>query len=158
MHGMPVLYDRMSLPVTAYEYYNAPTPKVQKCPLFRTDIRNGVPACVKMCPPQALTFGLRKDLIELAHMRIQAKPDQYIDHIYGEYEVGGTSMLYLAGQPFEQLGLPVLASAIPPQLTETIQHGIFKYFIPQVALYGLLLGIMKMYENPDEDEEQGGIS
>lgn len=67
-------------------------------------------------------------------------------------------MLYLAGQPFEQLGLPVLASAIPPQLTETIQHGIFKYFIPQVALYGLLLGIMKMYENPDEDEEQGGIS
>ena len=145
---------------TAYEYHNALTPKVQKCSLCfeRISETGGVPACVKMCPPQALTFGLRKDLIELAHMRIQAKPDQYIDHIYGEYEVGGTSMLYLAGQPFEQLGLPVLASAIPPQLTETIQHGIFKYFIPQVALYGLLLGIMKMYENPDEDEEQGGIS
>jgi hypothetical protein len=42
------------------------------------------------------TKGLRR--------RIARKPDFYQQHIYGEYEAGGTSWLYLSSVPFEQLG------------------------------------------------------
>ena len=33
-----------------------------------------------------------------------AEPDKYIDHIYGEQEVGGTSWMYISNVPFDQLG------------------------------------------------------
>ena len=36
--------------------------------------------------------------------RIAKDPGKYVNHIYGEKEIGGTSMLYLSGTPFEQLG------------------------------------------------------
>ena len=31
-------------------------------------------------------------------------PDRYVDHIYGEKEVGGTGWIYLSGVPFDQVG------------------------------------------------------
>ncbi len=40
-------------------------------------------------------------------------PDQYIDHIYGEHEVGGTSWLYISGVPFEQLGFRTDLGTLP---------------------------------------------
>ncbi len=33
-------------------------------------------------------------------------PAKYVDHIYGEKELGGLGWLYLAAVPFEKLGLP----------------------------------------------------
>ena len=44
-----------------------------------------------------------------AHKRIAARPDKYVDHIYGEKELGGTSVLYLSRVPFEKLGFPTSA-------------------------------------------------
>jgi formate dehydrogenase iron-sulfur subunit len=64
------------------------------------------PACVKACPTHALQFGDRAALLELAHARIQASPGRYVEHVYGEKEVGGTAMLYLSAVPFEKLGFP----------------------------------------------------
>ncbi len=46
------------------------------------------PACVEICPQQALTFGKRKDMIKIAHQRIQNEPGRYVDHLYGEKEAG----------------------------------------------------------------------
>ncbi|MCK4724085.1 MAG: 4Fe-4S ferredoxin, partial [Dehalococcoidia bacterium] len=86
------------------------------------------PACVTTCPSGALEFGERDDLIAEARERIAATPGRYVDHIYGEKEVGGTSWLYLSPVPFEKLGLPTLGSepvtinaaramgAVPPAL------------------------------------------
>jgi hypothetical protein len=93
---------------------------------------------VRICPNDALVFGLRDELIVEARRRIAARPDVYIDHIYGEQEAGGTSWLYLSGVPFDQLGFLSLAGTAPPRLTESLQHGIFKNFVPPAALYGLL--------------------
>ncbi len=62
------------------------------------------PACVEACPAQALTYGKRQDLIALAHDRINKNPTRYVDYVYGEHEVGGTTMMYLSGTPFEKLG------------------------------------------------------
>ena len=50
-------------------------------------------------------FGTRRNLLEEAKRRISQNPDNYFHHVYGEYEAGGTSHLYLAAVPFEQLGL-----------------------------------------------------
>jgi len=50
-----------------------------------------------------MTFGKRKDLIEIGYQRIDMDK-KYINHIYGEKEVGGTSWMYLSSVPFEELG------------------------------------------------------
>ncbi|MDH4158550.1 MAG: 4Fe-4S dicluster domain-containing protein [candidate division Zixibacteria bacterium] len=141
--------------IPAYEYDNALDPQVRKCTFCYDRVVNEgkVPACVETCPNEALTFGTRAELIDLAHSRIKARPDRYTDHVYGKDEVGGTSWMYLAATDFNNTELPELPpDSIPPN-TELIQHGIFKWFIPPVALYGLLGLIMySMDERRDEQE------
>jgi len=130
--------------VPAYEYGNAFAPQVRKCTFcFDQRLSKGkVPACVQACPMQVMTFGNRSELITIGRERINKYPGQYLPHIYGEHEVGGTSWLYLSNVPFEQIGLPKFGYAPIPGYTEPIQHALFKYFLPPVALYGLLGGIM----------------
>lgn len=123
----------------AYEYDSKLTPRVRKCDLCRERTRLGKrPACVEMCPVEALTFGPREELLRIAHARIAAHPDKYVDHVYGETEVGGTSWLYLSSVPFDQLGFPTLGPKSPARTTETIQHGIFAGFAAPIGLATLL--------------------
>lgn len=87
-----------------FEYFKA-VPKIQKCKLcFERVAKGGKPACVENCGGDALTFGKRGELLELARQRIYQNPGQYVSHIYGEHEAGGTSWLYISPVPFEQLG------------------------------------------------------
>jgi len=82
--------------IPAYEYDNALTPRVRKCSFCHERLEKGErPACVAACPRDVLTFGRRDELISLAHSKISAHPDRYINHVYGEHEVGGTSWMYL---------------------------------------------------------------
>ena len=80
------------------------------------------PACVKACPTEAITYGEREQLLAEAHRRIAADPTGYVDHVYGEREVGGTSMLYLAGVPFAALGFPVLRDEPVSAYTEAVMR------------------------------------
>jgi len=140
--------------IPAYEYDNALTPQVRKCTFCteRNLAEGNVPACVEACPNEALTFGTRDDLIGLAHARIKAYPDRYVDHVYGEHEVGGTSWMYLAPADFKNTELPELPPDRIPPNTENIQHAVFKWFVPPLALYGLL-GLI-MASKPDKENEQ----
>ncbi len=89
----------------AFTYDNATTPVIKKCMMCFERIASGEkPACAATCPVEAITFGRRSELVELAHRKIRENPDRYVDHVYGEHEAGGTCWLYLAGQPFETLG------------------------------------------------------
>lgn len=131
--------------IPANDYHDALTPQVRKCQLCCQRIEKGAqPECVATCPQQAMAFGRRSDLLELAREKIKKQPTNYVEHIYGEHEVGGTSWLYLSSVPFEQIGFLKLPSAAPPEVTEAIQHGVFKYGIPPLVLYGLLGGIMAL--------------
>jgi len=90
--------------IPKFEYSKA-MPRIQKCNLCYDRYNNGeLPGCVEVCPTQALMFGSRRQLLEEGKRRIAANPDKYVEHIYGEYEVGGTSHLYLSSVPFEQIG------------------------------------------------------
>jgi len=92
--------------IPGYSYSSAFNPVVKKCIFcYDTRLKNGrPPACVEICPQEVLTFGHRSDLLKIGHERIRETPDRYVDRIYGEKEVGGTSWLYLSGVPFEQVG------------------------------------------------------
>ncbi|MFC1875206.1 4Fe-4S dicluster domain-containing protein [Chloroflexota bacterium] len=91
--------------------WDKPIPWIRKCTFCADRLATGSePACVVVCPTGALKFGERDELITEAKRRIADTPDQYVDHIYGEKENGGTSWLYLSPVPFEKLGFPVLGS------------------------------------------------
>ena len=129
--------------VPAYEYYNPLTPEVRKCNFCFPEIKEGkLPACVQVCPREAITFGKRSELIHLAGWKIRIRPGRYQKRIYGEKEVGGTSWLYLSSVPFETIGLPGLGTAAPPRLTEAIQHGLFQFFAAPAILFAALGGVM----------------
>lgn len=93
-------------------------PAVVKCRYCLDAIQNDKePACVSSCP-SAIKFGDREEMLALARKRIKDNPGKYINHIYGEHEVGGTNVLYLSDVPFENLGLPVNLPKEPlPNLT-----------------------------------------
>lgn len=105
--------------IPAYEYDEPLTPRVMKCTMCQPRLDEGkLPGCVEACPAEALTFGKREDLIKIARERIRRHPDRYVDHIYGENEMGGTSWLYLSGVPFKELGLREDLGVKPaPELT-----------------------------------------
>lgn len=105
--------------IPTYEYDEPITPRVMKCTMCLPRIKEGkLPGCVEICPREALVFGDRNNLIKHARMRIDKHPDQYVDHIYGEYEMGGTSWLYLSSVPFNEIGMREdLGTHSAPELT-----------------------------------------
>ncbi|SBV93688.1 Protein DVU_0535 [uncultured delta proteobacterium] len=104
--------------VPSYDYNKVINPLVHKCTLCEPRLLEGkLPGCVESCPTGALLFGKRTDLVHVARERIAKTPGKYVDHIYGEKEMGGTNWLYLSPVPHEKLGQPVLGAASVPELT-----------------------------------------
>ena len=92
--------------IPGYTYNKVLAPVVQKCTMCHDRQQQGlIPGCVEVCPTGALLFGKRKDLLKIAHQRINEHPERYIDHVYGEHEMGGTAWLTLSNVRFEEVGL-----------------------------------------------------
>jgi formate dehydrogenase iron-sulfur subunit len=146
--------------IPAYEYHDPITPRVMKCTYCYDRIikEGGKPGCATICPVEAITFGKRNTLLKLAKKRIKDQPAKYIDRIYGEHEVGGTSWMYISGVPYEKLGFNNLPSTPMPKLAETIQHSLFSYLWSPMVLYGFLGGIMwaSRKNNDRRNEDKGG--
>ncbi|MCB0730036.1 MAG: 4Fe-4S dicluster domain-containing protein [Ignavibacteriae bacterium] len=140
--------------IPAFEYYKALDPKIVKCDFCIERTSEGkLPACVNICPVEALTYGTRNELIDEAKRRIKNHPDKYFDHVFGEYEVGGTSWLYLADKNLAGNVFPKLGNNTAPGVSESIQHGIFAYFVPPIAVYALLGGIMWLTKEKETKKE-----
>jgi len=92
--------------IPAYTYHSVLNPVIKKCIFcYDTRLKEGrPPACVESCPQQVMTFGKRKDLMKIARERIRKNPKKYIDHVYGEHEVGGTGWFYISSAPFAEAG------------------------------------------------------
>ncbi|HEY53078.1 MAG TPA: 4Fe-4S dicluster domain-containing protein [Caldilineae bacterium] len=108
--------------VPQFDWNNGLTPEISKCWMCYERLQKGEqPACIEACPTGAIRFGPRSRMLAIAHARIDSNPGHYIDHVYGEHEVGGTAMLYISDVPFEQLGFPAnLPTTAPPEETEKI--------------------------------------
>ncbi|MCP4166839.1 MAG: 4Fe-4S dicluster domain-containing protein [Chloroflexi bacterium] len=108
--------------VPQFDWNNGLGPEIHKCWLCNERLAEGQqPACVDACPTGAIRFGTRRSLLAQAHAMIDSNPDHYVDHVFGEHEVGGTSILYLSDVPFDQLGFPTdLPATAPSMETEKI--------------------------------------
>ena len=133
----PVVYDRskcmgcrycmLACPVAIPRYeWEETLPYMQKCDLCHDRVAQGQrPICVGTCKNGALTFGDRDQLLALAHATVRREPDRYLGHVYGENELGGTSVLYISGQSLDVLGWPdrvgqrTLASFTWPVISKT---------------------------------------
>jgi len=90
--------------VPKYEWSKA-LPAVKKCDMCADRLAAGnMTACAEACPTAATKFGTRDELLAEAHERIRQNPGNYVNHIYGETEVGGTSVLMLSSVAFEEFG------------------------------------------------------
>ncbi len=139
--------------VPAYEYDEPLTPRVTKCTMCHPRIVKGqLPGCVESCPVEALTFGKREDLLDLARDRIRKHPDRDVDHIYGETEMGGTSWLYISNVPFSQIGMREDLGTTPaPKLTS----GALSMVPMVVGLWPvLLMGIYSISKRKDADAKE----
>jgi formate dehydrogenase iron-sulfur subunit len=97
------------------------------------------PACTGACPTGATIFGEREELLEEARRRIHAHPELYMNHIWGEYEVGGTSVLYISDVELDEAGWPrELGNDARPVLARHVLHTVPYTFVGvAAAMYGV---------------------
>jgi len=101
--------------VPRYEWQKL-APYVVKCDMCAQRVIAGQQTlCAEACPTGATTFGDREAMLMEAHKRIAENPNTYVPRIYGEKEVGGTSVFYISDVPFEKLGFtePPLNQPMP---------------------------------------------
>ena len=146
--------------IPAYQYYDAFTPQVTKCTFCfeRISKEGGVPACVGICPAETMTFGKRTDLIELAHRKIMDNPGRYVNHVYGEREVGGTSWMYLSAVPFNMIGFRTDLGTVPiPTFSKPFLSLVSPVFITIPALAMGFYSFKKRRDKLVEEEIQRAI-
>ncbi|MBG0789796.1 MAG: 4Fe-4S dicluster domain-containing protein [Desulfovibrionaceae bacterium] len=141
--------------IPAYEYHDPITPRVRKCTFCfeRISKEGGKPGCASICPVEAITFGRRNELLLLAKKRIENDPGKYVDRVYGEKEVGGTSWLYVSNVDFEKVGFQKLPEQPMPGITETIQSSLFSYLWSPLALFGVLGAVMGLTGRKEENHD-----
>ena len=162
----PVLYDpdkcmgcrycMMACPfgVPRYQWDRA-VPVIAKCIFCSERVAAGCEtACSWVCPMGATRMGERRHLLEIAHARIRRYPERYVNHVYGEYDAGGTSVLMLSSVPFEKLGFPTHLGNEPlPNLTWSVLSK-----IPNIILTGgILLGGLSWIINRRIQLEKGTL-
>jgi len=120
----PVVYDpdkcigcrycMLSCPVGIPRYeWDKTIPYIRKCDMCYDRLIEGKqPACVEACPNGVLTFGNRSDLLKQAKKTIKQNPEIYLDIVYGEYDFGGTSVLYISDKKLDKLGFETKMSSL----------------------------------------------
>ncbi|MCI2429949.1 4Fe-4S dicluster domain-containing protein [Candidatus Acetothermia bacterium] len=126
------------------------SPYIQKCQMCADRIAQGEPpACVSACPTGALQFGLRAELLKCAKERL-AEEKLYL---FGEHELGGTSVLYLSDVPFADLGLHCQRQEPLPKFTAGMLQKV-PWVVGALALGLSGLYFMRRRQKSGEDEDK----
>ena len=92
--------------------------------------------------------------MKIARKRIADNPDKYVDHIYGENEVGGTNWMYIAGVPFEQLGFPTnLPKKALIEETKGFLGAVPIVLTAWLALFGTIYAALRHRDEIDEEKK-----
>lgn len=150
--------------VPKFEWYKA-LPYIVKCELceHRGDPKKqgalavANPACCEVCPRDAVIYGYRSELIEVARRRLVADPKRYNGQIYGLKEGGGTQVLYLApaGFTFKELGLPELPEESSAAFSESVSHAPYLHGLTPIALYVGMAALIRRNKKREEEAEAG---
>ncbi|RJX17390.1 MAG: 4Fe-4S dicluster domain-containing protein [Ammonifex sp.] len=162
----PVLYRRsrcvgcrycmMGCPFSIPKYeWNELFPEVKKCRMCAPERANigAPPACVSACPTRAVIFGDRDALLQEARSRIKNNPSRYENYVYGENEVGGTSLLYISDVPFEKLGMKTVKSGqITDRPVPAYTDRALKWTVSIAAVWGAALTTLYLATKSPDDE------
>lgn len=155
--------------------YDSPTGKIGKCELCRHRTADGhYAACAEVCPTGATLYGKTNDLLAESKRRLALQPGSrtsyprgriggpdpwheapvanYLQHVYGEKEYGGTQVLKLSAVSFEKLGMPDLPPNSSAATSETIQHSLYGGFVMPLVVLGALTFAAKRFVRPAEDD------
>ena len=159
-------YCMMACPfgIPRYEWTDV-VPYVRKCVLcYETRLKVGrQPACTEACPTHATIFGDRDELLAEAHGRIQKNPGKYVNRVWGESEVGGTSVLYISDIDLSFLTYGEHFGASPiPQTTRVAMGSVPFAFVGMGAamsgLYWIIHRRMKLQEETAGEGSDTGES
>ncbi len=118
--------------------------KMDKCLFCQDRVTNDLePACAKTCPPGAIKFGNRVELVTEGRRRVEVlRSTRPKASLYGERELGGLHMLYVLEERPEVYGLP--AEPKVPVVATAWQDVIqpLGYAAAGVVTLGLLLNLM----------------
>jgi formate dehydrogenase iron-sulfur subunit len=152
----PVVYDgsrclgcrycMMACPFGIPRYaWASPVPYVRKCNMCHENriAKGRQPACTEACPEKATVFGEREALLEEAHRRMRDVPSRYQPRIWGEFEVGGTSVVYLSPIPLDFLHVGGRPPAGPlPERTAPAMAAVPPVFVGMGAVMGSLYWVI----------------
>ena len=103
--------------IPRYQWTSA-NPLVRKCDLCAERLKQGrQTACAQICPTGATKFGEREELLKDAKSRQTVKPQAYFQHIFGEFEAGGSSVLFVASKDLSKLLRIPRSTKAMPELT-----------------------------------------
>jgi formate dehydrogenase iron-sulfur subunit len=124
--------------VPKYEWGSV-NPKVRKCTMCGVDrVLQGKPtACAEICPTGATKFGDRDELVAEAKKRILDNPSNYVHHIYGLEEVGGTAVLLISSIEPAEFGYP---SNLPDDPLPLRTYKVLSHIPDFIPIGGILLG------------------
>jgi len=175
----PVIYDRdicigcrycmIACPFEIPRYsWEDRVPYVQKCNLCyeRVKYEGKLPACVEACPTEATIFGEREDLLREARRRLATEPGKYVQQIWGEREVGGTSVLYISDVDLELTDLETkFRDETPvPLRTFKVLHHMPEVFVEMAVVMGGIYWVIERREKlaaeraAQAGEERGSAS
>lgn len=88
----------------------------------------------------------------------EAQVGNYIQHVYGEKEYGGTQVLKLSAVNFQKVGMPDLPPKSSAATSETIQHTLYGGMIMPIAVLAGLTWVARRNVAPEADETKEGQS
>ncbi|MBU2469796.1 MAG: 4Fe-4S binding protein, partial [Proteobacteria bacterium] len=148
-------YCMVACPYTIPRFdWRSSVPYITKCTMCADRLGAGMaPACSQACPNDALFFGPRKHLLSLARDRLRQEPHNYVNHIYGEHEAGGASVLYISPIAFDRLGLPALGRKPVSHYSSEIMNKVPLAFVGVAAALGGIYWISKRREELKQGEQ-----